>query len=99
MIERFSAELQAGLLAPVGEESAVSDTHEALGDDVQQEAADELLSRERHRLDLIDATTIAIGEGYLAITNREDPVVCDRHAVGVAAQIVEDLFWSGKGPL
>ncbi len=69
---------------------------EALGQDVHQEAADELVGGQRHRLvsaRSVDAVVL-VSEGDPALVGFDEAVVGDGDAVGVARQIGED----GLGP-
>src|SRR5712692_6418106 len=58
---------------------------------MQQEAADKFVRVERHGLETIVLTTVAVGKTDPPIAYVEDPVVRDRDAVGIAADIVQDL--------
>ena len=74
----------------VGEQPVVADAMEAAGQHVQQEAAHELVGRERHGL-VARACPWPDSPSSGSVTprssRREQPAVGDRHAVGVARQI------------
>ena len=70
--------------------------HETLGDNVEQEAANELLGVERHQLTPILVFSIAISEGDFTAVDRAEAIVGKRHAVGVAAEIIEDMGGRAK---
>ena len=48
--EQFASEREAGLAGAAGEQAVVTDAMEAARQDVEQEAADELVGGERHDL-------------------------------------------------
>lgn len=66
-------------------------------DGVQEEAADEFVGRQRHRLALIGITPVAVRERDDAVADREEPVVGDGDAMGIAAEVVEDGSGAGEG--
>ena len=68
---------------------------------VQQEAAHELVGTERHRLvaRLPRGAVILPAEGDAAFIEREQPLVRDRHPVGVAGQIGEHRSRAGERAL
>src|SRR5215212_6641124 len=73
-----------------GEQAVVADAVEAVGQDVQQEAADELVRREGHGLDpgaprrAVPGAVILPAERHAALVEGEEPAVRDRDPVGVA---------------
>ena len=70
-----------------------------VGQHMDQEAAEELLAIEGHRLLAIAITVVLPAEADLAVVHGDQPVVGYGDAVRVAADIVEDLPWSGERPL
>ena len=70
--------------------------HETLGDNVEQEAANELLGAERHQFTPILVFSIAVSEGDFTAVDRADAIIGKRHAVGVAAEIIEDMGGRAK---
>src|SRR5919199_1180579 len=66
---------------------------------MQQEAADQCVGAQRHGLDTIALTPVAVGKADAAVTYVEEPVVRDGDAMRIAADIVQDLRWAGKGRL
>src|SRR3954464_10882145 len=78
-----------------GEEAVVADAGEAVGQDVQQEAADELIRRERHGLDpcaslrAVPGAVILPAERHASLVEGEQPAVRDRDPMGVAGQVGE----------
>ncbi len=74
-----------------GQEAKVADFDEAFGQDVLQKSPDELLRCERGCL-------AAAGDKVDAIlVHRQQPLVGDGDAMGIATQVVENLFASPKG--
>ena len=60
--------------AATGEETEMADAHKALGEQVQQEAAQELIERQRHQLLLIVVSGVAPTKGDLAVLERNQSV-------------------------
>ena len=69
----------------VGQQAEVADTHEALGQDVKQEATDKFLGIKEEGLCLITVFAISVAQGDLSVLDLENTIVGERHAVGVAA--------------
>ena len=84
---------------PVGEESEVADAHEARWQQVEQEAAQELLDRQRHEPLLVAMGGISPAEGHVVLGERDQPTVGDSHAMGVGAEIAQRVFRSSEWPL
>ena len=70
--------------------------HEALGDDVEQKAADELLGTERHQLAPILVFSIAVSEGNFTVVARADAIIGECYAVGVTTEVIEDMLGRAK---
>ena len=77
----------------------MADLHEAGGQHVQQESADELVSIEAHLLLEVVVAAVAVAEGDTAIVEGQDAMIGDSDAVGVATEVVEHLPRAGKGAL
>ena len=71
--------------------------HKTLGDNVEQEAAHELLGVEGHQFTPISVFSITISEGDFTVVQRADAIIAKRHAVGVATEIIEDMGGRAKG--
>ena len=74
---------------------------EPVGQDVDQEAADELVGVERHEL----VASVAFGsvifpfEGHALAVEGDEPAIGNRDPVGVAGQVGEHSIGSTKRPL
>src|SRR5204863_3194153 len=78
----------------VGEEAIVADPVETLGQHVHQEAADELMRGERHRLPAAGPvdTVVLPPEGDGIGVGGDQSTVGDGDAMGVAREIAQDLL-------
>src|SRR6266581_1408545 len=85
----------------IGEKPVVANAMEATGQDVQQEAAHELVGAERHGLvtRLPRGTVILPAKGDAALVEYQQALVRDRHAVGIARQVGEHGCRPGKRAL
>jgi hypothetical protein len=83
----------------VGQKAEVSDANEARGKHVEQEAAQELLHRKSHQTLLVAMRGVSPAEGDLVALQGDQAVIGDGHAVGVAAEITENVFWTPEGRL
>ena len=90
LAQQFPTAAQGPRLVPVGEEAIMPQTHEAAGQHMQEEAADTFVGVERHGLDAITLTTVAVGEANPAVPHIEEPVVRDGDAMRIAADIVQE---------
>jgi len=82
--------------AVVGQEPIVSDAHESGGEEVEQEAPQELGGVEGQVLDLVAMGTIPPAERDVAVVDGIEAVVGDGDAVGVATEVAEDLVGAGE---
>ena len=83
----------------MGQKAEVADAHEARGKHVEQEAAQELLDRQGHQALLVAVRGVSPAEGDLVSREGDQAVIGDRHAVGVAAEITENVFGTTEGRL
>ena len=63
------------------------------GQDVQQEAAEELLGMERHRATVLGPKRHGVGG------DGDEPLIGEADAVGVAAEVLEESLRAAEGPL
>ena len=75
------------------------DPHEALGQDVEQEATDELLGIEVHDLLLVGVRGVAVAERDAIGLDAQDTMVRDGDAMCVGAEVGENTFGSCEGRL
>ena len=99
--DQFSGARDIGLAGGAGEQPVVTDAVEALGQDVEQEAPDELVGRERHGAEprLPVAAVVLVAEGDAALVEADEAAVRDGDAVGVAGEIGEHRLGPGEGRL
>ena len=81
----------------MSQKAKVADAHEAGGKHVEQEAAQELLDRKGHQALLVAVRGVSPAKGNLPTLEGDQAVIGDRHAVGVAAEITENVFWTTEG--
>src|SRR5271157_5109752 len=77
----------------------MTDADEARGKHVEQEAAQEFLDRQGHQALLVAVRGVSPAKGDLAALEGDQAVIGDRHAVGVAAEITENVFGATEGRL
>ena len=80
----------------VGEPSVVADAHEAFGQHVQQEAAQELSGIESHGALLVAMGRVSPAEGDMFAVEAEQAVVGNSDAVCVAAEITQHVCGSAE---
>jgi hypothetical protein len=83
----------------VGQKAEVADAHEARGKHVEQEAAQELLDRQGHQALLVAVRGVSPAEGNLVPREGDQAVIGDRHAVGITAEVTENMFGTTEGRL
>ena len=81
----------------ISEKAEVADAHETFGEQVQQESAQEFIERKSQQLLFVVVSGVAPAEGDLLFGKRDQAMVGDGHAVGVAAQIVEHMLGATEG--
>jgi len=94
---------QCNVVGPVaiGEEAVVTDTVKSVGQDMDQEAADELVGVERHKL----VASIGLGpvilpfEGDALAVKGDEPAIGNSNPVCVAGKVGEDSVGSAKRSL
>ena len=66
---------------------------------MEQEAADELDCIEGHHTAAVVVSGVSPAEAYLSAVEAEQPSVGDGDAVGVAGEVLQDVFGSAEGGL
>jgi hypothetical protein len=89
---------ESGALA-VGEKAEVADAHEAGRQQVEQEAAQELVDGQRHEPFLVAVGGVAPAEGNSVLGESDQPGVRDGDAMGVGAEIRSTCSGPPKGRL
>ena len=95
--ERGAADEEIGFSIAVGEESEMSDAHEAAREDVEEEASNEFKGMESHGFSAVLVSVILPGERHRFIVHGKDAMIGDGDAVSVSAEIGDDLFGAAKG--
>ncbi len=83
--------------SPVGEEAEVPDAHETFGKHVQQEAAQEFIERKSQQLLFVVVSGVAPTKSDHLLGKRDQAMIGDGHAMGVAAQILEHILGATEG--
>ena len=86
----------ATLRPAVGEESEVADANESARQNMKQEAAQELMSGNGHDLLLAAVGIVSPAEGDAIVFKGHESMVGDGHAMGVAGQVVENMFGAAE---
>lgn len=94
--QQLTAEGEFGGAMAVGEIAVMTNAVETVGEDMEEEAADELLGRKGHHLALAGMAIVLPAEADAAAFERDKPAVGDRDAVGVASEIGKDLFGASE---
>src|SRR5262249_27990301 len=79
----------------IGEEAVMADAVQALGQDVHQEPANELVGIERHRRVAAGSLdpVVLVAEGHAILVGRDQAAVGDRDTLGIARQVSQYLLW------
>ena len=79
-----------------GEKAVMTDSVEAVGQDVREKAADKLVRGEPHDAFAPGAAIILVGERHLAVADGYEPRIGDGGAMGVAGEIVEHALGAAE---
>jgi hypothetical protein len=96
-LEELPCEGNQARATAVGLEAEMADADEATGNDMEEESLDEGSRFEGERLAGVAAFAIAIAKGHQAVLEGEQALVSHGDAVGVAAEIPEDLGGTRQG--
>ena|GEM_PF-2525437 len=77
----------------------MANASEATRQDVEEKAADELAGLKRHHFGLVTGAVVLPAEDDAPFVTVEEPAIGNGDAVGISAEIVEDLLWAAKRPL
>ena len=95
--EQALTEGQEGGAPPISQEAERADADQAAGQDVEQEAAQELLRTQCHHSLLITVGIILPTESNLVMLESHEAMVGDGHAMGVTGEIAEHLMRTAEG--
>src|SRR5437867_12186395 len=95
--EKQPTHCELGSTVAIGEEAVMADAVKAVRQGVQEEATDELVGGKRHHFGLVVVPVIAPAEAQLSLFEPDEPAVGDGDAMGVAAEIGEDLIGAAEG--
>src|SRR5271169_537943 len=95
-VENFADQRHLDAAVAVGEKAIMPDALEPVGQDVQEETADELGGVERHALGCGSVHVILPGEGDAGLVASDETVVGNSDTVRVAAQVGEHLLGTGE---
>jgi len=84
---------------PIGQEPERPDADKAAGQDVEQEAAQELLRTECHHSLFIPVGIILPAESNLVMLESHESMVGDGNAMGIAGEIAEHMMGTAEGGL
>ena len=99
MGQEHAALREGGGAAAIGEQAEMANADEAVGDDVEQEAAEELVDLELHDLDAVAVGIVAPAEADAALGEGDEPIVGERDPMGVATEVGEHVLGPGEGRL
>jgi len=91
------AQRQQLCFAPVAKDAVMPDAHESIGNNVKQEAADELMDRDCHLFLFVVVSVISPREGDPVVLKGQDAIVGDGDPVGVVPEIPDYSLWPCKG--
>jgi hypothetical protein len=83
----------------VSEKSKVTDAHEAAREQVQEEAAQELIDGQSHQTLLVAVSGVAPAKSYVVLGESNQPAVGNGNAVGVGTEIAQRVFWPAERAL
>src|ERR1019366_5593680 len=95
--EQFLRPGQALFAEAIREQSVVADAHEAFGQHVEEEAAQELGCLELHHALPAAVGIILPAEADLLSVEADEAVVGDGDAMGVAAEVAQHMFRTAEG--
>src|SRR6266849_30973 len=97
--QRCTGLLEQCALVAVGEQTVVADAVEAARQHMEREATQEFGGFELHHLTSVAARVVLVAEAHRIGSCGQQPIVGDRRAMRIAAQVLEHLLRSGEGTL
>lgn len=95
--QQLPAEREGMRPESIREKTKIPDSHESLRQHVQEEAAQELSSQQRHRALLAAVSIVLPSEGDAFAIECEEPMIGDGDPVRISAEIAQDLLWATEG--
>jgi len=81
----------------MSQEAEVADAHETWGKHVEQKASQELVHGQGHEALLVAVGGVSPAEGDVIARQGNEAMVGDCDAMGVSAQVVEDILGTSEG--
>ena len=94
--QKAEAPVKLGFSVPIAQESIVSDSHKPRGNNVEQEAPDELDNGQCHVFTFIPVGIVLPGEGDRVVGNGDDAMIANCNTVRIPAEILENRLGSGE---
>src|SRR5262249_21594722 len=95
--EQLAAEGYPGSAEAIGEQSEVTDAHECLGQNMQEEATQELASAELHVTVLATVGVVLPAKSDVLVIEGQQSMIGNGHAMGVPPKIVQHLHRATEG--
>src|SRR3990172_4583384 len=95
-VERRADRSEALGAAAVGQETEMANTHKPLGQDMEQEAAQEFHACEGHDLVATLVAIVLVIELHLILVEAEDPCIGQRDPMAVARQVIHHRLGVGE---
>jgi len=99
LLEQARTERKEFCSPPVSKKSEVAEAHEAAWQQVEKEAAQELIDGQSHQPLLVAVNGVAPAKGHVALGESNQPAVGNRDTMGVGAQIAQHMFRPAERPL
>src|ERR1700757_4124930 len=96
-VEQSAAALERSTASTVGEDAEVADANQAFGQNVKKESAQELMGGKGHDLFFAAMSIVSPAEGDALVLEGHKPMVGDGYSMGVAGQVVENMFGAAEG--
>src|SRR5208337_657566 len=99
LLEQARTEWEEFCSPPVSKKSEVADAHEAAGQQVEKEAAQELFDRQSHDPLLVTVGGVAPAKSDVSVGESNQPAVGNGDAMSVSAEIAQHVFWPAERAL
>src|SRR6266849_935159 len=99
LLEQPRTEWKEFCSPPVSKKSEVADAHKTARQQVQEEAAQELIDGQSHDPLLVAVGGVAPAKGDFSVGESNQPAVGNGNAVGVGTEIAQCVFWPAERAL